>query len=342
MPSAKIDDSVIADRTSIVRPPVLCSGDTVGIVAPAGPVKRADFDAGVARLRSLGFNPVFSQGIFDRELYFAGAVRRRVDELQEMFRAPEVKAIICARGGYGTNHLLPHLNLDLIAHNPKIFCGYSDVTTLATYFNRVTGMVGFHGPMVSKDFNRPDGVHLASFANATTGQQRWSITNSDCPALESISEGVTEGKLLGGCLSLLVASLGTPYDVHTHDTILFLEDLGEWPYRVDRMLMHLKYAGKLAKVRGIVFGEMLGCAPEAGAGYTLQQVIARTLGDLKIPIAFGLRSGHVSAGNITLPIGVRARLSVSDQVTLDILEAATTAAKAQHAASLLSRVEGGQ
>jgi muramoyltetrapeptide carboxypeptidase len=342
MPSAKIDDSVNPDRTSIVRPLVLRSGDTVGIVAPAGPVKREDFDAGVARLRSFGFNPIYSQSIFDRELYFAGGVRRRVDELHDMFRAPEVKAIICARGGYGTNHLLPHLNLDLITRNPKILCGYSDVTTLSTYFNRVTGLIGFHGPMVSKDFNRPDGVHLASFSNATTGQQRWSITSSDCPALEPISQGVAEGKLFGGCLSLLVASLGTPYDIHTHDAILFLEDLGEWPYRVDRMLMHLKYAGKLEKVRGIVFGEMLGCAPEAGAGYTLQQVIARTLGDLKIPIAFGLRSGHVSAGNITLPIGVHARLSVSDQVTLDILEAATGTAKAQHAASLLSRVEGGQ
>lgn len=314
----------------------------MGIVAPAGPVKREDFDAGLARLRSLGFDPIYSQGIFDRELYFAGGVRRRVDELHEMFRAPEVKAIICARGGYGTNHLLPHLDLDLIARNPKIFCGYSDVTTLSTYFNRMIGLVGFHGPMVSKDFNRPDGVHLESFSNATTGQQRWSITNSDCPALEPILQGAAEGTLFGGCLSLLVTSLGTPYEIHTQGTILFLEDLGEWPYRVDRMLMHLKYSGKLDKVRGIVFGEMLGCAPEPGAGYTLQEVIKRTLGDLMIPIAFGLRSGHVSSGNITLPIGVRARLSVSDQVTLDILEAATGTAKAQHATSLLSRVEGGQ
>lgn len=314
----------------------------MGIVAPAGPVKREDFDAGLARLRSLGFDPIYSQGIFDRELYFAGGVRRRVDELHEMFRAPEVKAIICARGGYGTNHLLPHLDLDLIARNPKIFCGYSDVTTLSTYFNRMIGLVGFHGPMVSKDFNRPDGVHLESFSNATTGQQRWSITNSDCPALEPVLQGAAEGTLFGGCLSLLVTSLGTPYEIHTQGTILFLEDLGEWPYRVDRMLMHLKYSGKLDKVRGIVFGEMLGCAPEPGAGYTLQEVIKRTLGDLMIPIAFGLRSGHVSSGNITLPIGVRARLSVSDQVTLDILEAATGTAKAQHATSLLSRVEGGQ
>lgn len=122
---------------------------------------------------------------------------------------------------------------------------------------------------------------------------------------------------------MLVSSLGTPYEIQTEDTILFLEDLGEWPYRIDRMLMHLKYAGKLEKVRGIVFGEMLECSPPADSGYTLQQVIARILGDVNIPVAFGLRSGHVSGANITLPIGVSARLTVAETATLEILEAAT-------------------
>ena len=126
-------------------------------------------------------------------------------------------------------------------------------------------------------------------------------------------------------MSLLVASLGTPYEIQTADTILFLEDLGEWPYRIDRMLMHLKYAGKLEKVRGIVFGEMLDCAAPLNSTYTLQEAIKRVLSDLAIPIAFGLRSGHVSAGNITLPIGVRTRLMVKDSVSLEILEAATVA-----------------
>lgn len=311
------------ERPSLVRPGVLQKGDTVGIVAPAGPVNREKFVAGAARLRELGFNPVFSESIFNRELYFAGGVRRRVDELHEMFRLPEVKAIICARGGYGANYLLPHLNLGLIADNPKIFCGYSDLTTLLTRFHDATGLVAFHGPMLTKDFARADGVHFPSFSYAFAGQAQWSITASDSPGLTAISPGRAEGKLYGGCLSLLVASLGTPYEIQTSDTILFLEDLGEWPYRIDRMLTHLRYAGKLEKVCGIIFGEMLECAPPADSDYTLQDVIARTLGDLNIPIAFGLRSGHVSAQNITLPIGVRARLSVSDSVTLEILEAST-------------------
>ena len=148
------------ERSSLVRPAVLQKGDTVGIVAPAGPVNRQQFEAGVLALRQLGLVAVFSESIFDRELYFAGGVQRRVDELHEMFRLPEVKAIICARGGYGSNYLLPHLNLGLIAKNPKIFCGYSDVTTLLTHFHDRLGLVGFHGPMLAKDFARPDGVHL--------------------------------------------------------------------------------------------------------------------------------------------------------------------------------------
>lgn len=307
---------------SLLRPPALLRGDTVGIVAPAGFVKRQELEAGLGNLQQLGFNAVYSQSILDRELYFAGRSERRIHELHEMFRAPEVKAILCARGGYGTNHLLPGLNLDLIASCPKIFCGYSDITTLLTYFHREIGLVGFHGPMLAKDFCHPQGVHLSSFLAATSGQERWTMTTADSPGLEAIRQGVGEGKLYGGCLSLLVASLGTPYEIETDDAILFLEDLAEWPYRVDRMLMHLKFAGKLKQVSGIIFGEMVDCAPPAGSDYSLQQVISETLREFNFPIAYGLRSGHVSAGNITLPMGVRARLSVGETVTLEILEAA--------------------
>ncbi|HEU5232877.1 MAG TPA: LD-carboxypeptidase [Terriglobales bacterium] len=313
-----------AARKSLLRPPTLSSGDTIGIIAPAGAVDRAEFAAGEARLRELGFKLVYSEAIFQRDMYFAGDARRRVDELHEMFRAPEVKAILCARGGYGTNHLLPHLDFELIASHSKIFCGYSDVTTLTALFFQRIGLIGFHGPMLAKDFAKANGVHIQSFLRAVSGTQPWSLDAADSPALQPLRPGTAEGRLYGGCLSLLVASLGTPYEIETDDAILFIEDVGEWPYRIDRMLMHLKCAGKLDGVRGIVFGEMKDCEPPAGADYTLQQVITRVLDDMNIPIAFGLRSGHVSAGNITLPVGVRARLTVSDAVQLDILESATT------------------
>jgi muramoyltetrapeptide carboxypeptidase len=314
---------VSVGRTSLRRPSILKNEDAIGIIAPAGPVNREKFDAGISGLRELGFNPVYSKNIFDRDLYFAGGVKRRVDELHEMFRRPEVKAIICARGGYGSNHLLPHLDLRLITDNPKILCGYSDVTTLLTYFHDALGLITLHGPMVSKDFAEPDGVHLSSFVSASGGKSLWSVSNSDSPTLQPIARGTAEGKLYGGCLSLLVASIGTPYEIHTDGTILFVEDLGEWPYRIDRMLMHLKYAGKLENVRGIIFGEMIDCSPSPDSGYTVQEAIERVLADVNVPVAFGLRSGHVSCGNITLPIGVRARLTVSETVTLEILEAAT-------------------
>ena len=312
-----------AARKTLLRPPALGAGDTIGIVAPAGAVDRAEFVAGEARLRTLGFNVVYSEGIFERDIYFAGSVQRRVDELHEMFCAREVKAVICARGGYGTNHLLPHLDLDLIAGYPKVFCGYSDVTTLTTVLLQRTGLVGFHGPMLAKDFCKPDGVHVESFLSAVSGTQPWSLGTAESPALQPLRPGRAEGRLYGGCLSLLVASLATPYEIETEDAILFIEDLGEWPYRIDRMLMHLKYAGKLDGVRGIVFGEMKDCGPPPGADYTLQQVISGVLDGMNIPIAFGLRSGHVSAENITLPIGVRARLTVDSTAQLEILESAT-------------------
>jgi muramoyltetrapeptide carboxypeptidase len=311
-------------KSSIVSivPPALKAGDTVAVVAPAGPVDREEFERGCSRLRELGFNPIYSPGIFNTDLYFAGSVKRRADELHQMLRLAEVKAIFCARGGYGSNYLLPLLDFDLFVRNPKIFCGYSDNTTLLTQVHDRTGLPVFHGPMVAKDFARSDGVHAQSFANATGGQACWQIDRSDSP-LQVLREGVAEGKLYGGCLSMLVASLGTPYEIETEDTVLFIEDLGEPPYRIDRMLMHLGFAGKMDKVRGIVFGEMCGCNPPADAGYTLQDVLQRTLADLQVPVAFGLRSGHVSAGNITLPIGVRVRLTADKDVKLEMLESAT-------------------
>src|SRR5581483_2439941 len=153
--------------------------------------------------------------------------------------------------------------------------------------------VGFHGPMLAKDLAKVDGVHIESFLSAVSGTRSWGLGAAESPPLHPLRPGNAEGRLYGGCLSLLVASLGTPYEIETDDAILFIEDLGEWPYRIDRMLMHLKYAGKLDGLRGIIFGEMKDCGPPQGADYTLQQVITRALDNMNIPIAFGLRSGHV-------------------------------------------------
>jgi len=297
------------------RPPALQPGDTVGIIAPASGFRHDDLEAGCAELLRLGYQPFYLPSIFERQLYFAGSVERRVRELHEMFRRPEVKAIVCARGGYGCNYLLPHLDLKLIRANPKIFLGCSDVTSLLTYLCDAASLVTFHGPMVAGDLARPDGFDEPSAVAALVSGKSYE-REFTAEEVDPLREGNAEGILYGGCLSLLCASLGTSFEIRTQGTTLFIEDRAERPYRIDRMLMQLKLAGKFEGVRGIIFGEMVDCGEPGRLDYTLQQVVMRVLDDLPVPIAFGLKSGHVSSGSITLPFGVPARLSVGQTVTL--------------------------
>jgi len=316
-----------ASHKSRIKPRALRPGDKVGIVAPASNVKREMLEAGCDGLRRAGYEPFYFESILERDLYFAGSAERRARELEDMFTRDDIRAIVCARGGYGSNYLLPALDsktLDLkkIAAHPKIFMGYSDLTTLLTWFADSANFVTFHGPMVAKDFSVADGVELASWQNAVGGAAEWEIGEGS--GAKPLVAGKAEGILYGGCLSILVAALGTPYDIQAAGTILFIEDLAAKPYQIDRMLMQLKLAGKLKGVRGIIFGEMIDCQQAPMQDYTLEDVVLRIVGDLGIPVAFGLRSGHVSRANITLPIGVKARLEVGGEVKLKILESATT------------------
>jgi muramoyltetrapeptide carboxypeptidase len=315
-------------QTPRVKPPALQPGDTVGIVAPASNIKRELLEKGCDALRRLGYKPYYFDSILEQDLYFAGSVGRRVRELEEMFAREEVRAILCARGGYGANYLLSALDPQKIIPHPKIFVGYSDITTLLTCFADSAGFVTFHGPMVTKDFALADGVDLFSWEAALTGLSQWELDLGPDSGVKPMVEGEGEGILYGGCLSMLVASLGTAHEIRTGGTILFVEDIATKPYQVDRMLMQLKLAGKLSGVRGIVFGEMLDCVQGNDQGYTLEEIVLRIVADLGVPVAFGLRSGHVSRRNITLPIGVQAALNVrADSVGLRILEAATVASK---------------
>jgi len=302
-------------------PRALRPGDKVGIAAPASNVQRETLEAGCDGLRRAGYEPFYFESILERDLYFAGSAERRARELEDMFARDDIRAIICARGGYGSNYVLPRVDLKTIAAHPKIFVGYSDLTTLLTTFTDTANFVTFHGPMVAKDFALADGVDFASWQNAVTGSAEWKI--GDDSAAKPLVAGEAEGTLYGGCLSILVAALGTANDIRTEGTILFLEDIAAKPFQIDRMLMQLKLAGKLTEVRGIIFGEMLDCRQSPTQDYTLEEVVLRVVGDLGIPVAFGLRSGHVSRANITLPFGVRARLEVGGEVNLTILESAT-------------------
>lgn len=308
-----------------IKAPALRVGDTVGIVAPASNVKRSELEAGCEALRRAGYRPFYLESIIEQDLYFAGSVERRTKELEDMFAREDVRAVVCARGGYGSNYLLDRLNFEKIKTHPKIFVGYSDLTALLACFADKSDLVTFHGPMVAKDWAHQGGVDMVSWQAALSGTPRWEVALSEDSDAKGLVDGRAEGILYGGCLSILVASLGTRYEIDTRGTILFLEDVASKPFQVDRMLMQLKLAGKLTDVKGIVFGEMRDCVQAANQGYTLEEVILRVVGDLGIPVAYGLRSGHVSAGNITLPFGVVAELKVQDsRMALTILEAAVT------------------
>jgi muramoyltetrapeptide carboxypeptidase len=306
-----------------VKPPALRPGDTIGIVAPASNIQRTELDAGCEALRRAGYRPFYFDSILEQDLYFAGSLERRVRELEEMFVRDDVRAIVCARGGYGANYLLREFDLEKIREHPKIFVGYSDATALLTFLLDAAGVVTFHGPMVAKDWAHQDGVEFSSWQAAMSGVMPWDVALG--AGVSGLVEGDGEGVLYGGCLSILVASLGTPYAIKTAGTILFLEDLAAKPYQIDRMLMQLKLGGHLDAVRGIVFGEMVDCVQNATQPYTLQEVVTRIVGGLGVPVAYGVRSGHVTSRNITLPFGVRAKLTVrGGQVALKILEAAVT------------------
>jgi muramoyltetrapeptide carboxypeptidase len=307
-------------NTTIIRPPALRRGDKIGLIAPASSFNRDGFLAGCERLRQMGYLPVYSQDIFDRDIYFAGSAERRTREFQEFWRRDDIAALICVRGGYGSNYVLEKLDLERLPARPKALIGCSDVTTLLTTIHDRTGLVNFHGPMIAKDI-AAGSFDLSSWQNALGGAKNWNVPMS---GVQTLRAGKAAGKLYGGCLSMLVASLGTPYEIQTDGSILFIEDIAEKPYRIDRMLMQLRLAGKLRGVRGFVFGEMLDCAPPVGESYTLQQVIMRVLAPFNVPVVYGLRSGHVTSGNVTLPIGVQVELVAENSaINLRILETAT-------------------
>jgi muramoyltetrapeptide carboxypeptidase len=266
-------------------------------------------------LRALGLQPQLGANSLARYgQYSAGTPEQRLEDLHAAFADNQVKAIICNRGGYGSAEMLPALDLSLIERNPKIFVACSDITSLETYIHDQTGLVVFHGPMAAGDLARPNGVDPASWEDALSQENPWQVGPE--AGLRTLKSGRAQGKFYGGCLSMLVASLGTPYEIQTAGTILFLEDIGVKPYQIDRMLLQLRLAGKLAEVRGIVFGPMRDCVQPGNPDEMLDAVLLRVLEDFQGPVAIGLRSGHVVEQNITVPIGVESELDLTNAPTL--------------------------
>jgi muramoyltetrapeptide carboxypeptidase len=308
--------------TTLLKPSAVPADALVAVVSPASTPQQERVERGLQSLRAFGYAPQAADHILTRgPLYFAGTPEMRVRDLHHAFADDEVRAIFSTRGGYGSNYLLDALDLDLIAESAKPFMGYSDLTALQLWLLDQVQLPAFHGPMLSADFAREDGVHLASMQAALRGQN-YSVGASE--GLRTLHPGRARGTLYGGCLSVLVALLGTPYEPQTEGKLLFIEDVNVKPYQVDRMLWQLRQAGKLDGVRGIVFGEMLDCVSPGAAPELLDEVILRVFDDFQGPIAIGLRSGHVSRSNVTLTFGVEAELHAANEAQLSLLQPAVT------------------
>jgi muramoyltetrapeptide carboxypeptidase len=287
-----------------IMPPLLSPRDCVGIAAPASHIPRGNeefLDRGAERMREMGFEVRYSPSLLKRKhLYLAGTDEERARELMEMFLDPEIKAILCARGGLGTQRIIPYLNPDAIRSHPKPLVGCSDITVLLIYLLQQCFVVPFHGPNVAtRQFIEGDAEMAYSLKGALIAPL--AAAEVTCSVLR---EGEAQGEIIGGCLSCLVTTLATPYEPDLRGKILFVEDVDEPPYKIDRMLTHLKSAGKFQGVRGIVFGQMPGCDTEKGL---LSEVILDTVEDIEGPILFGFPSGH-GPRNLTVPLGVPVKI----------------------------------
>jgi muramoyltetrapeptide carboxypeptidase len=292
----------------------------VSVISPASFAIPERVDRGLESLHRLGYLPRLGANTQTRgPLFFAGTSDERVSDLHAAFADPETSLIIAVRGGYGSNYLPEAVDLALIANHPKPFFAYSDMTGLQLWLLDKLGLPAFHGPMVAADFCLEDGVHLDSFHAALAGRP-YSVGPPE--GLRTLKPGSARGTLYGGCLSILVSLIGTPWEPATENKLLFIEDVGAKPYQVDRMLWQLRQAGKLDGVRGIIFGEMLDCTSPGAPENLLEDAILSALDGLDIPIAFGLRSGHVSKQNVTLIFGVEAELHAGIEAELALLEPA--------------------
>ncbi|MCC6766447.1 MAG: LD-carboxypeptidase [Deltaproteobacteria bacterium] len=286
----------------MILPPPVRPGETIGVVAPGGAVKADALESGVASLEALGFRVRLGAHVLARRRYLAGTVEMRHADLVAMLVDPDVGAIVCARGGYGTSHLLPLLDPALLTARPKLVVGYSDVSPLLGWIIERCGVVALHGPMVATD--------LAKGLSARAAARLVDLLASPGspwrePVADVVAGGGATGRLVGGCLSSLVALLGTPYAVETTGAVLFLEDVAERPYRVDRMLTHLRLAGKLDAVAAVVLGSFAECD---GVGEdVVAEVFRDFFADAPYPVVAGFPAGHLSE-NLPLALGLPVRV----------------------------------
>lgn len=327
---AEAQSSVDPGHETVVRPKRLKKGDTIGLIAPASNAREdEDIRISIDIVKSLGFRVRQGEHLFSRTNYLAGPDAERAEDVNRIFADDDVDAVFCLRGGYGTARILPYLDYDVIARNPKVLLGYSDITGILTAIHVKTGLVGFHGPMFGQNFTdytlgefkkvlvEPSTrTRIAAPPPFETGEGRVDIKNRRT----LIAGGVARGRLVGGNLTLVCSLMGTEFEPDFHGRILFLEDVGEAPYRVDRMLTQLWLAGKLQQLAGIAFGKFTETGGSSGNTFSIEEVLRSRCGDLGIPVMSGFMIGHVKDQTI-VPIGIEAELD-AEEGTLTLLEEA--------------------
>lgn len=312
-----------------IKPKRLKKGDTIGLIAPGGYISEDAFIESIENIEKLGLKPYFTDNILARNGYLGGSDEKRSNDIIHMFINDKVDGIICARGGYGCNRILPMLDYDAIKANPKVLVGYSDITALHNAIYAKTGLVTFHGPVATSTFND---FSINNFVNVIMEpKDRYVFKHSDDYKkggdfeIYTIREGKAKGELIGGNLRIVVTLPGTPYDVDFTNKILYLEEIDEKPYRIDRMLTELLLAEKLQQVAGIALGVLRKCDKKVGSQkgeetFSLKEVLMDRLYDLGVPVIYGLSFGHIE-NKYTLPFGINAELDVINQ-TITLEEAA--------------------
>ncbi|WP_066069006.1 S66 peptidase family protein [Neobacillus soli] len=297
---------------NVVKPNRLKKGDTVGVIAPASPPNLENLERGIHFLTELGLKVKRGKSITNVYGYLAGTDQERLEDLHDMFADSEVKAIICACGGYGTGRIASDIHYDMIKKNSKIFWGYSDITFLHTAIRQQTGLVTFHGPMLGSDIGK-EGTHRLSKDGFLQLFDPKELTyGEEISPIEVLIDGTASGALVGGNLSLLVSTLGTKFDIDTKGKLLFIEDVNEEPRAVDRMLNQLYMAGKLQDANGILVGDFCDCTSKRDLSLTLEEVIRHYLQLANKPALKGFQIGHCNP-HVSIPFGVKAAMDTFEK-----------------------------
>jgi muramoyltetrapeptide carboxypeptidase len=303
----------------VIKPLALRPGDRIAVLSPASPFSREVFDQGIQELRRLGFQPVYDETVFDRALFTSGTPELRAEAFIQAWSDPSIAALIAVRGGYGSVHLLPEFESWIPSLPPKLFIGYSDSTSLLSWLTCQCRITAIHGPMIAGRLSEgAEGYDEASFMRLIEGAGAGLELRPG--GLSVLREGEATGPLFGGTLTQITASLGTPYAFSPPDEfVLFLEDVNERPYRIDRMLTQLRLSGILSRAKALVFGEMRGC-DEPREGLSAREVIRACLDGIDVPTLFGFPSGHTTGPVWTLPLGVRVRVTAGPLPALIVEE----------------------